>query len=80
MWAVESDEKDKKQVTRFLEFMYNMNQRNLFHLGYTLRFLFNVKESIGIHGRDKAKNLLDQQADVINIHRSVRVPGVKGVY
>jgi hypothetical protein len=34
LWHVESDEKDKKQVTRFLESIYNMNQRKLFTLGY----------------------------------------------
>jgi hypothetical protein len=39
-----------------------------------------VKESIGIHGRDKAQKLLDQQSDFIKIHRSVRGPGVKGAY
>jgi hypothetical protein len=33
LWHVESDEKDKKQITRFLEFMYNTNQRKLFPLG-----------------------------------------------
>jgi hypothetical protein len=54
LWRVETDEKDKMQVTRFLESMYNTNQRKLFPLGYKLRFLFDVKESIGIHGRDKA--------------------------
>jgi hypothetical protein len=39
-----------------------------------------VKESIGIHGRDKTQKLFDRQADFIKIHRSVRVPGVKGAY
>jgi hypothetical protein len=39
-----------------------------------------VKESIGIHGRDKAQNIFDRQADFIEIHRSVQVPGVKGAY
>jgi hypothetical protein len=80
MWYVESNEKDKNQVTRFLESMYNMNQRKLFPLGYKLRFIFNVKESIGIHGRDKAQKLFYRQADSTKIHRSVRVPGVKGEY
>jgi hypothetical protein len=46
LWHVESDGKDKKQVA--LESMYNMNQRKLFPLGYKRRFLFDVKESIGI--------------------------------
>jgi hypothetical protein len=32
-WHVETDEKDKKQVTRFLESMYNTNHRKLFPLG-----------------------------------------------
>jgi hypothetical protein len=77
---VETDETDKKQVTRFLESMYNTNQRKLFPLGYKLRFIIDVKDSIGIHGMDKAQKLFDRQADFINIHRSVRVPGVKGVY
>jgi hypothetical protein len=77
---VESDEKDKKQVTRFVESMYNMNQRNLFPLGYKLRFLFDVKESIGTHGRDKEQKLFDRQSDFIKIHRSFRVPGVNGAY
>jgi hypothetical protein len=77
---VENDEKDKKKVTRFLESMYNMNQRKLFHLGYKLHFIFDVKESIGTHGMDKAQKLFDRQAGVIKIHRSVRVPGVKGAY
>jgi hypothetical protein len=58
--------------------MYNTNQRKLFPLGYKLRLLFDVKESIGIHGKDKAKKLCDRQADSIKIHRSVRIPGVKG--
>jgi hypothetical protein len=57
LWHVESDEKDKKQVTRFLESMYNTNQRKVFPLGYKLHFLFDVKDSIGIHGMDKAKKL-----------------------
>jgi hypothetical protein len=39
-----------------------------------------VKDSIGIHGNDKAQKLFDWQADFINIQRSVRVPGVKGAY
>jgi hypothetical protein len=78
LWHVETDEKDKKQVTRFLESMYDINQSKLFPLGYKLCFLFDVKESIGIHGMDKAQNLFDRQADFIKIHRSVRVPGVKG--
>jgi hypothetical protein len=77
---VESDEKGKKQVTIFLESMYNMNQRKLFTLAYTLRFLFDVKESIGVHGRDKAQKIFDRQADFIKIHRSVQVPGVKWAY
>jgi hypothetical protein len=80
LWHVETDKKDKKQVTRFLESMYNTNQRNLFHLGYKLRFLFYVKDSTGIHGMDKAQKLFDRQADFIKIHKSVRVPGVKGAY
>jgi hypothetical protein len=29
---------------------------------------------------DKAQKLFDRQADFIKIHRSVRVPGVKGAY
>jgi hypothetical protein len=80
LWHVETDEKDKKQVTRFLESMYNTNQRKLFPLGYKLCFLFDVKDFIGIHGMDKAQKLFDRQANFIKIHRSVRVPGVKGVY
>jgi hypothetical protein len=80
MWHVETDEKDKKQVTIFLESMYNTNQRKLFPLGYTLSFIFYVKDYIGIHGMDKAQKLFDRQADFIKIHRSVRVPGVKGAY
>jgi ribosome-associated translation inhibitor RaiA len=60
--------------------MCNTNQRKLFPLGYKLRFLFNLKESIRIHGKDKAQKLFDRQADFIKIHRSVRVPGVKGEY
>jgi hypothetical protein len=80
LWHVETHEKDKKQVTRFLESMYNTNQRKLFPLGYNLRFFLNVKYSIGIHGMDKAQKLFYQQADFIKIHRSVRVPGVKGAY
>jgi hypothetical protein len=77
---LESSKKGKKQVTRFLESMYNTNQRKLFPLGYKLRFLFYVKESIGIHGSNKAQKLFDIQADSIKIHISFRVPGVKGVY
>jgi hypothetical protein len=80
LWHVETDGKDKKQVTRFLESMYNTNQRKLFSLGYKLRFLCDVKDSIGIHGMDKAQKLIDRQADFIKIHKSVRVPGVKGAY
>jgi hypothetical protein len=80
LWHVETDEKDKKQVTRFLESMYTINQRKLFPLGYKLCFLFDLKDSIGIHGMDKAQKLFDRQATFIKIHRSVRVPGVKGVY
>jgi hypothetical protein len=80
LWHVETDEKDKNQVTGLLESMYNTNQRKLFPLGYKLRFLFDVKDSIGIHVMDKAQKLFDRQADFIKIHRSVRVPGVKGVY
>jgi hypothetical protein len=80
LWHVEIDEKDKKQVTRFLKSMYNTNQRKMFPLGYKLQFLFNLKESIGIHGRDKAQKLFDQQVDFIKINRSVRVPGVKGAF
>jgi hypothetical protein len=52
----------------------------LFHLGYKFRFLFDVKDSIGIHGMDKAQKLFDRQADYVKIHRSVRVPDVKGAY
>jgi hypothetical protein len=48
--------------------------------GKKIRFLFDVKKSIGIHGMDKAQNLFDRQDDFIKIHRSVRVPGVKGAY
>jgi hypothetical protein len=59
MWHVETDEKDKKQVTRLLESMYNTNQRKLYPLGYNLGFLFYVKYSIGIHGMDEAQNLFD---------------------
>jgi hypothetical protein len=80
LWHVETYEKEKKQVTRFLESMYNTNQRKLFTLGYKLRFLFNVKYSIRIHGMDKAQKIFDLQADFIKIHRSDRVPGVKGAY
>jgi hypothetical protein len=71
MWHVESDVNDKKQVTRFLEYVYKTNQRNLFSWGYKLRFLFDMKKSIWIHGRDKAQKLFDRQADFIKIHRSV---------
>jgi hypothetical protein len=71
LWHVETNEKDKQQVTRFLESMYNTNQRKLFPLGYKLRFLFDVKDSIGIHGMDKAQKLFDQQADFTKIHKSV---------
>jgi hypothetical protein len=60
--------------------MYNANQRKLFPLGYKLRFLFDVKESIGIHGRHKAQKLFDLQTDLIKIHRSVQVSGVKGAF
>jgi hypothetical protein len=80
LWHLESDEKDKTQVTMFLQSMYNTNQRNLFPLGYKLCFLFDVKEPIGIHGRDKPQKLLDRQADFIKIHRYFRVPCVKGAY
>jgi hypothetical protein len=80
LWYVESDEKNKNQVTRFLESMYNTDQRKLFPLGYKLRFLFDVKEYIVVHGRDKSQKLLDRKADFIKIHRYVRVPGVKGAY
>jgi hypothetical protein len=80
LWHVETDEKDKKQVTRFLESMYNTNQRKLFPLGYKLSFLFDVKDSIGIHGMDKSQNPFDRHADLIKIHRSVRVPGVNRAY
>jgi hypothetical protein len=80
LWHVANDEKDKKQVTGFLESMYNTNQQTLFTLGYKLRFLFNLKDSSGIHGMDKAQKLFHRQADFIKIHRSVRVPGVKGAY
>jgi hypothetical protein len=68
LWHVETNEKDKKQVTIFMECMYNTNQRKLFTLGYKLRFLFDVKESIVIHGRDKAQKLFDRQADFIKIY------------
>jgi hypothetical protein len=60
--------------------MYNTNQRKLFPLGYKLRFLFDVEYSIGIHGMDKEQKIFARQADFIKIHRSVRVPGVKGAY
>jgi hypothetical protein len=60
--------------------MYNTNQRTLFTLGYKLRFLFDVKDSIGIHGMDKSQKFFDRQADFIKIHRSIWVPGVKGAY
>jgi hypothetical protein len=59
MWHVESDEKDKKQVTRFLEYMYNMNHRKLLPVGHKICFLSDTKESIGIHGRDKSQKLFD---------------------
>jgi hypothetical protein len=52
----------------------------MFPLGYKLRLLFDAKSFIGIHGRDKAHKLMDLQADFIKVHRSVRVPGVKGGY
>jgi hypothetical protein len=54
LWHVETGEKGKKQVTRFLESMYNTNQQKLFPLGYKIRFLFDVKDSISIHGMDMA--------------------------
>jgi hypothetical protein len=79
LWRVESGEKDKNQVTRYLESMYHMNHRKLFPLGCKLRFLFDLKESIGIHGRDKTQKIMDQQVYFIKIHRSVQVPGVKEV-
>jgi hypothetical protein len=60
--------------------MYNTNQRKLVPLGYKLQFIFDVKESIEIHGRDKSQKLFDGQADSIKIHISVQVPGVKGEY
>jgi hypothetical protein len=53
LWHVETDDKDKQQVTIFLESMYNTNQQKLFPLRYKLRFLFDVKVLIGIHGMDK---------------------------
>jgi hypothetical protein len=56
------------------------DRRKLFPLGYKLRFLFDVKDSMGIHGMDKAQELFNRQAGFIKIHRYVRVPGVKGVY
>jgi hypothetical protein len=34
LWHVETDEKDKKQVFRLLESMYNTNQRKLLPMGY----------------------------------------------
>jgi hypothetical protein len=71
MWHVETDEKDKNQVTRFLESMNNTNHKKLFPQGYKLCFLFDVKESMGTHGMDKSQKLFDQQADFIKIHRSV---------
>jgi hypothetical protein len=43
LWHVETNEKDKNEVTRFLESMYNTNQRKLFPLGYKVHFLFDVK-------------------------------------
>jgi hypothetical protein len=46
LWHVKYEDKDKLQVTRFLEFMYNANHRKLFTLGYKLRFLFDDKELI----------------------------------
>jgi hypothetical protein len=71
LWHVETDEKDKNQVTRLLESMYNTNNINLFPMGYKLRFLLDVKDSIGINGMDKAQKLFDRKADFIKIHRSV---------
>jgi hypothetical protein len=59
LWHMEIDEKDKNQHTRFLESMYNTNQRKLFPLGYKLRFLFDVKYSIGIHGMDNTQKIFD---------------------
>jgi hypothetical protein len=70
MWYVETN---KKQATKFLESMYNTNQRKLFPLGYKLCLLFDVKESIGIHGRYNAQKLFDRQANFIKIHISIRV-------
>jgi hypothetical protein len=32
------------------------------------------------NGLDKAQKLFDRKADFVKIHRSVRVPGVKGAY
>jgi hypothetical protein len=85
---VETEDKYRKQVTRFLESMYNTNlesmyntnQRKLFPLGYKLCFLFDVKDSIGIHVMDKEQKLFNLQADFIKIHRSPQVPGVKGAH
>jgi hypothetical protein len=47
LWNVETDEKDKNQVTIFLESMYNTNHRKLFPLGYKLRLLFKGKNLLG---------------------------------
>jgi hypothetical protein len=58
MWHVETDEEDKKQVTRFLESMYNTKQQKLFPLGYKLHFLFDVKDSTGVYGMDKTKKAI----------------------
>jgi hypothetical protein len=80
LWHVETDEKDKNKVTIFLESMYNTNQRKFVPLGYKLHLLFDVKDSVGIHGMDKAQKLFDRQADFIKIHKSIRVPGVSGAY
>jgi hypothetical protein len=71
LWHVETDKRDKKQVTRFLESMYNTNQRKLFPLGYKLCFLFDVTDSIGVHGMDKSQKLFDLKAKFIKIHRSI---------
>jgi hypothetical protein len=78
LWHVETNEKDKKQVTRFLESMYNTNQRKLFPLGYKLSFLFDVKDSTGVHGMDKAQNSLIDKLTLSRFIDPLEFQGLKG--
>jgi hypothetical protein len=68
LWHVESDEKDKNQVTRFLESLHNMNQRKLFSLGYKLRFLLDCSTQ-NYPGRCTAKYVRWSGAGPMMRHR-----------